>query len=447
MLDRLTPQDATNLRTEDRGAAMHVAGLAFLDAGPLVDASGEVRIDDLRDHVARRLHLMPRLRQVVHRPDLGHGPPVWIDDPDFDVARHVHVRTIPEPGDEPALLATVLELNDPPMDRSRPLWELWFLPGLADGRVGLLIRLHHVVADGVAAIALLGPLFDTTADAPTEEPPAWVPAPAPAPVDLRADAVRRRLAPVSDGAAWLLHPGRWWGQARTTMGPLLQLVKDGPAPRSFLNGAIGPDRLLHLARGDLERARTAAHAHGATINDLVLAAVAGGARALLAGRGRVSPDATLRAMVPVSRRMPGDGANGGNRVAIMVVPLPVGEADAVRRLEIVARTTAERKRHPIELWSRFPTLLAGAMHHQRFVNLFTSNVPGPPTPLYFAGARVDELFQIGPVQGNVRLNVGVLSYAGGLYLDAVADAASIPDAAVFADGLRRSLETLGTGTA
>jgi diacylglycerol O-acyltransferase / wax synthase len=443
MLERLSPQDATNLRTEDRGATMHVAGLAVVDGAPLLDAGGQLLLNDLRSHVDRRLHLMPRLRQVVHRPDFGQGSPVWVDDADFDIGRHVRAHPVAEPGDEAALVAAVVELNAPPLDRSRPLWELWFLPGLAGGRVGMLIRLHHVVADGVAAIALLSPLFDAAPDARSPDPPPYDPAPVPSPNTLRSDSVQRRLAPVSDGAAWLLRPERWWEQTTTAMGPLLQLLRDGPAPRSFLNGPIGTHRRLLLARADLERTRAAAHAHGAKINDVVLAVVAGGARDLLAARGRVAPGATLRAMVPVSRRADTDEAVGGNRVAIMVVPLPVGEPDPVRRLEAIAATTADRKRRPIELWSRVPTLLAGAMHHQRFVNLFTSNVPGPVTPLYFAGARVRELFQIGPVQGNVRLNVGALSYAGGLYLDAVADAASIPDADVFALGMRRDLQELG----
>jgi WS/DGAT/MGAT family acyltransferase len=447
MLDRLTPQDATNLRTEDRGSAMHVAGLAMLAGESLLDAHGDLRLANIQTHVDRRLHLMPRLRQVVHVPDFGHGPPAWVDDDAFDVARHVLARPVPPPGDEAALVATVLELNEPPLERSRPLWELWLLPGLADGRVGLLIRLHHVVADGVAAIAMLGSLFDAVPDAPSPTPPAWEPGPRPSPGELRSDAVPRRLAPVSNGAYWLLRPERWWERTGATAGPLLQLLRDGPAPRSFLNGSIGVRRRLHLVRADLERARAAAHAHGAKVNDVVLAAVAGGARDLVAGRGNLSSGTTLRAMVPVSQRAPGDEANSGNRVAIMVVPLPIDDPDPVRRLERIARATAERKRRPIEVWSRFPSLLTAAMHHQRIVNLFTSNVPGPASPLYFAGARVHELFQIGPIQGNVRLNVGALSYAGGLYVDTVADAASIPDAAVFAEGLRRSFEELGAADA
>jgi WS/DGAT/MGAT family acyltransferase len=443
MLDRLTTQDATNLRTEDRGSAMHVAGLALLDGGPLLDAHGDLRLADIQTHVSRRLHLMPRLRQVLHRPSAGLGSPVWVDARSFDIRRHVRTDPVPGPGDEAALLAKAAELNEPRLARSRPLWELRFLTGLSNGRVGLLIRLHHVVADGVAALALIGPLFDTAADTPPPIPPDWAPGPIPPNDQLLADTLRRRAAPFADAASWLRRPDRWWEQSTSTVGPMLQMLRDGPAPRTVLNGPIGARRRLALVRADLERTRAAAHAHGAKVNDVVLAAVTGGARDLLANHEGRPPRAALRAMVPVSRREASDDGEAGNRVAVIVVPLPVGESDPVRRLESISRATAERKRRPIEVWSRFPSLLTAAMHHQRFVNLFTSNLPGPASPWYFASARVHELFQIGPVQGNVRLNVGVLSYAGGLYLDAVADAAALPDLDVFAQGLRRSLDELG----
>jgi diacylglycerol O-acyltransferase len=443
MLDRLTPQDATNLRTEDRGSTMHVAGLAILDGEPLLDAHGDLRLADIRTYVDRRLHLMPRLRQVLHRPPAGLGSPVWVDSRSFDIRRHVGTDPVPEPGDEAALLAKAAELNEPPLARSRPLWELRFMTGLSNGRVGLLIRLHHVIADGVAALALIGPLFDAAEDTPAPIPPAWTPGPVPPNDQLLTDSLHRRAAPFAEAASWLLRPERWWEQSTSTVGPMLQMLRDGPAPRTVLNGPIGACRRLALVRADLERTRAAAHAHGAKVNDVVLAAVAGGARDLLEHHEGRSPRAALRAMVPMSQRAPSDDGEAGNRVAVIVVPLPVDESDPVRRLESVARVTAERKRRPIEVWSRFPSLLMVAMHHQRFVNLFTSNLPGPPSPWYFAGARVLELFQIGPVQGNVRLNVGALSYAGSLYLDAVADAAALPDLDVFAEGLRRTLEELG----
>src|SRR5262249_47844964 len=173
MLDRLTAQDAINLRTEDRGAAMHVAGLAILDGGSLLEATGALRLHALRENVERRLHMMPRLRQALHVPPTGQGPPVWVDVPDFDVASHVRTRAVADPAAEAAPVGLFLGWTGPALARWGPLGELWLLPGLAERRVGMLIRLHHVVADGVAAIAMLSPLFDATPDASAPDPPAW----------------------------------------------------------------------------------------------------------------------------------------------------------------------------------------------------------------------------------------------------------------------------------
>ena len=423
MLDRLTPQDATNLRTEDRGSAMHVAGLAMLAGEPLLDAHGDLRLADIRTHVERRLHLMPRLRQVLHRPPAGLGSPVWVDARSFDIRRHVRTDPVPEPGDEAALLAKVAELNEPPLARSRPLWELRFLTGLANGRVGLLIRLHHVVADGVAALALIGPLFDAAPDTPPPIPPDLDPRTGPAerPAAHRfAPPARRALRRRGVVAP---RPERWWEQSTSTVGPMLQMLRDGPAPRSVLNGPIGARRRLALVRADLERTRAAAHAHGAKVNDVVLAAVAGGARDLLEHHEGRPPRAALRAMVPVSRRATSERRRGrqprrDHRRAAAGRRSPTRFAGSSRSPASRPSGSAGRSRHgraSRRSWPRRCITSASSTCSR-------ATSPARSSPWYFAGARVLEFFQIGPVQGNVRLNVGALSYAGGLYLDAVADA-------------------------
>jgi diacylglycerol O-acyltransferase len=444
MLDRLSPQDASNLRVEARGLPMHVAGLAILDGAPLCDSGGRLKLEALRGEIASRMQLAPRLRQVLYRPGFGLGPPLWVDDPRFDVDRHVLTRSVPPPGDEAALLATVQELNEPPLERSRPLWELWFLTGLTDGRVGMLIRLHHVVADGIASLALISSLFDFAPDAPAPIATPWNPSPLPSAQELFADNVRHRSAALAQAISSLVHPTRWLRQLKATIRPLRASLREGLAPRSSLNGPVGTHRRLIPARADLERAKRVAHAHGAKVNDVVLAAISGGARELLRSRGELVPGLTLRAMVPVSERGSTDPLTQGNLVALMTVPLPVGEPDPIRRLEQIAQATAERKGRSLRQWARFPSVLTRLMNHQRIVNMFTSNVPGPPTSMYFAGARVLEVFQIGVLQGNIRLAVGVLSYAGSLNFDIVADADSLPDLDVFAEGLRDALEELGT---
>ena len=159
-LERLSPLDASNLRVEDHGLPMHVAALVILDQAPTAGSSGPLDLETLRATLEGRLHRVPRLRQVLHRPRMRLGPPAWADDPRFDVRQHVRARAVPAPGDEPALLRECAALNAGRLDRSRPLWELWLLTGLAGGRAGLLIRLHHVVADGIAAMTMMSALFD-----------------------------------------------------------------------------------------------------------------------------------------------------------------------------------------------------------------------------------------------------------------------------------------------
>ena len=421
---------------------MHVGGLILLDREPLVDASGMVRLDAIREHVETRLS--HRLRQVLLRTELGEGPQVWVDDPAFDVAAHVRTRAVAAPGNEASLLKVVEELNEPPLPRSRPLWELWTLSGLSGDRLAMLIRLHHVVADGMAALALLGSWFDFDADPATPGAPDRDVAPAPSRPELLDDNRRRVARHLANGASSLLHPTRWMGDTAVTVRTGASALSEGLAPRTSLNGSVGPRRRLLLARARLDRVKTVAHASGAKVNDVALTAIAGGARALLENRGEPT-DLELRAMVPVSDRSSGD-SRSGNLLAVIVVPLPVGEPDAILRLAQIARDTVERKKRPVRQWDQFPTAITALMNHQRFVNLFTSNVLGPTVPWYFAGSRVLEMFQIGPIQGNVALSVGVLSYAGSLNVDIVGDAGVIPDLEVFAAGLEGTLKDLGVLT-
>jgi diacylglycerol O-acyltransferase / wax synthase len=446
-LDRLSPLDVSNLRVEDHGLPMHVAALAILEGAPLLDSSGQLRLDALRAHLERRLHQAPRLRQVLHRPRLGLGPPVWVDDAGFDIRRHVRARAIRAPGDEPTLLDACSELNEPPLDRSRPLWELWVLTGIADGRVGLLIRLHHAVADGIAALALFGAFLDTTPDAPAAIGPRWVPIRAPAARELLADNLRRRAAAVATALSRLRQPAVPIHRLSTLLGQVRQLLGEGLTPRVSLNRPVGQHRRLLFVRADLERAKEVAHAHGAKVNDVVLAAIAGGAQRLLDARGELKPGLVLKVSVATSIRGSADEQASGNQVGIMLAPLPVSEPDSIRRLQGIARATAERKRlPPYQPSARFAQRwMVRTMFHQRLVNLLASNLPGPPIPLYFAGARVLEVFQVGVVQGNIAVSVGVVSYAGQLNFNVVGDAEAVPDLAVFADGLSGALEELGAG--
>ena len=281
LLDRVSPLDMSNLRVEERGMPMHVAALVILVAPP-----GQDGLDVLSEIIERRLHLAPRLRQVLYRPQPGLGLPVWVDARDFDIRQHVRARPVPEPGDDAALLRVCAELNQAPLDRSRPLWQMWLLTGLAGGRCGLLIRLHHVVADGIAALGMLGGLFDPDTAAPVPDPPHWTPTPVPGVTALAADRLLRQGRLLRALAVRLSRPSAVTARLAVLARQAGQLAAEGRAPRVSLNVPVADRRRLLLIRADLERARTVAHGHGGTVNDVLLAAVAGGARNLL--RSRVS---------------------------------------------------------------------------------------------------------------------------------------------------------------
>jgi WS/DGAT/MGAT family acyltransferase len=445
-LERVSPLDVSNLRVEERGLPMHVAALAVVEEAPLLDASGQLRLDRLRDHLDQRLHLAPRLRQVLYFPRLGLGPPAWVDHAGFDIREHVRTRAVAAPGDEAALLEVCAELNEPPLDRSRPLWELWVLTGRAGGQVGLLVRFHHVLADGIAALAMIGALLDPSPTALAPVAPPWAPRPAPGARALLVDNLHRRAAGITTALSRFRHPAVQLRRVGVRAGQISRLAAEGRAPRLSLNRPVGRHRRLLFVRAELGSAKEVAHSHAGTVNDVLLAAIGGGARGLLQARGELSPGLVLKCSVAASIRVPADEQAAGNRVGIMLVPVPVDEPDPVRRLRAVARATARRKRRPAyQPFGRFAQRwMVRAMFHQRLVNLFESNLPGPPAPVYFAGGRVLEVFVIGVVQGNVPLSVAVLSYAGQLNVDIVADADAVPDLPVFADGLAETLGQLGT---
>jgi diacylglycerol O-acyltransferase / wax synthase len=450
---RLSVQDAGFLYLEHAGLPQHVAILAVAEGGPLHDPEGRLRLDALRQELAGRLQLIPRLRQRVLCPRVGQGLPLWVDDPGFDLANHVRTVQVPAPGGQRELLGLCDELCLGLLDRARPLWELWLVTGLAEGRVGLVLKLHHALADGLAAVQLAGLLLDGTANAPNPAAP-WQPRPAPSGWALLADNLAGRSATLAAALARLRHPGKLAAQARTLAGAA-QLAAGGRRhrPRSVLRRPVGGHRRLAVVRAQLAEVKAVAHGHGATVNDLLLAAVTGGLRALLLARGAPVDGLILYASVPVALRAQTDTAGLGNQVGLMVVPLPVGEPDPVQRLRRVTRATTQRKHRPELLASLRPfgslTILRALnrySRHQQIVDLFITNVPGPKRPLYLLGARLLEVFPVVQVAGNVPLSVAALSYAGQLNIGIQSDPDGCPDLDVFADGLIRSLEELGAAT-
>jgi WS/DGAT/MGAT family acyltransferase len=449
LLERLTASDLFLLLWDDYGWSTDIGGIAILDGTSLLDRDGRVRIEAFRRRLEPRLHLVPRFRQLLYRPRLGLGWPLWVDAPSFDIADHIRVHTLAAPGEQAQLLHACQELARRRLDPARPLWELWLLPGLSEGRVGAFLRLHHVFADGTAALAAFGALLDLTADAPTPVAPPWTPTPIPTASQLLGDNLRRRRQELGRGWSGLAHPGRTLHRARRALPAWQEVLTEQPAPQTSLNHPVGADRRLAIIRGRLDLTKQIAHAHHAKVNDVVLAAVAGGLRELLASRGEDVDGLAQRAMVTISEHQEQPGQAQGNKPGWMMVPLPLGEPDPVRRLEVIAAETAARKHKPRpEAGTGIFRFVAGQriwyrlFPRQRAVNLVVTNVPGPPMPLYLAGARLLELFPMMPVMGNLTLVVAALSYAGQLNLTAVADRDGCPDVEVFAQGLRRALDDL-----
>jgi WS/DGAT/MGAT family acyltransferase len=431
------------------GWPQDIGAIAVLDGAALRDADGRLRLTEVRTAIARRIHLVPRLRQIMYRPPRGLGGPLWADWTGFDIAEHVRARPLAQAAGEEDLLQACAQLRQRPLDRSRPLWELWLLPGLPDGRVGMLLRLHHVLADGVASVALIGALLEMTPQPAAVEPVSWNPAPVPSTRDLLVDTLRRRASAVAAAGTRLAHPGR---TARTVLSgwPAMREVFAGRrAPRTSLNRPYAGERTIAVVRGRLDAAKRCAHAHQTTVNDLVLAVVAGGLRELLSARGERVDDLVLLAAVPVSLHREGSGQARGNLDGGMVIPLPVGEPDPTTRLRLIAAESRQRKRLPRTQLFSGPLAVAAVqkamtrmVKHQRRVNVYVANVPGPPVPLYLAGVPLRQVFAVVPIMGNMGLGVGVLSYAGQLNFTTIADRDGFPDLDAFVAGMRRSLAEL-----
>jgi diacylglycerol O-acyltransferase len=444
---RLSLLDRSALRIERADTPAHIAGLCLITAEPLLDATGALDLALIKRRLERRLVRVPALRRIIQStPPLG-GPPLWVDDPQFSIDRHILTARLASPGDEVILLRTVELVLRQLLDRTHPLWELWSLTDLKDGRVGMLVKIHHALADGGAAIALITSLLDFAPDAP--EPPAsiWSLRPAPSPQALVCDTVRNRLAAIR---STLAHPAQVAHRVGATLTDSAQFLRRwNAAPRTSLNATPVPGCRIRALPLDLQTAIAVAHAHHAKINDVVLSVVSGGLRELLITRGETVAGLELTALVPETLRPEQAAGELGNAVGMLLVRLPVGEADALRRLTRIAISTrlAKAEQHP----GYISDLLGmGAaigvarpfMARQRMANIFVTNVPGPPAPLYVLGARIEEVLPLIGPGGNVTLMFAALSYCERLTILLTASADAYPDLDVLVAGLKRSAEDL-----
>lgn len=456
---RLQAQDATLLYAQDRRAPLLIGAVCHFERGPLVGPDDRLRIEDLRAHLASRLHLVPRFRQRLASVPGGSGRPRWVDDTDFDVRNHAHTAELPAPGGERELHAFVAELLAAPLDPRRPLWDLWILDGLDGDRVAVVLVVSHVMADGLALLGFALALLDTDTD-PDEAvvaPPPWEPEPAPSGAHLLVDALlepTRMLAGVVAGSVRALtRPDRLGADLVRLGRAVASLV--GLAPRLAINGPVGERRGFVLLRLPADRFLAIKAATGVTFNDVALTVASLALHRYLADKGGHRARTRPRVLVPVSLHGADAAGEIENRFSQMVADLPgpeVPPAEALARIH--AEMTRVKASGQAELW---PSLYAaaatvpgwllgrvapGVLRNQPFVNLAVSDLPGSPDPLHLLGARMLDLAPFITCTGNLALMIGVLSYVDTVGVGVTVDPDLVPDVEAFGDALRWASEAL-----
>ena len=451
-LERLSLSDLTNLAAEGEDSPMHQGAVAVLDAGPLLDAASHVRIHHVRRQLESKLDRVPELRRVLFRTRMFEGRPLWVDDAAFDIAEHVRVASLP-PGEDAALRFAEQRMAGL-MDRSRPLWELWFLEGYGPGKVGLFLKLHHALADGPAMLNMLAQVFDLEPSPPRLARSEWCPRPAPRAREILLDNLGRKRDLLVAAARRVAHPSAMMRAVRSTVGGMREALRQGRgAPRTSLNRPIGSARRVGAIHLPLDQVKAVAHASGVKLNDVFMDLVAGGLHAVLESRGERDLE-PIHASVAVSLHGAADVATTGNHVGTMIVPLPVVVADPAARLAEIAAAT--RKAKSVQLAAGSQAVMAALamtgltrwyIRRQHMINVLVTNLPGPPVPLYVAGARVEDAVAIPPIAGNVTVSFAAFSYCGRLNLSVHADAQAWPDLEALLDGMRRAWATLVEETA
>jgi len=443
--ERLSAQDASFLVYEDRDptAHMHIGGVSIYDGGGLTGPRGGVDIERIRAYVESRLPLIPRYRQRIHYTPLL-GDPVWVDDDRFNVRYHVRHTRLPRPGDERELKRLAGRIMSQRLDRNRPLWELWIIEGLGDGRFSMLTKTHHCMIDGVSGVDLSTVLMQLGPDDTFAPPPPWEPRPVPSTLTLIRDELLRRatlpaallrgagelVAQVSRGATGV-------GGTLATVGRLGAIAWRGAA-RTPLNRPIGPHRRFDWTDVSLDEAKAVKNRLGGKLNDVVLTVVAGAIGAFLRRR-RVNVEILdFVTAIPVNTRAEGD-TTPGNSVAAWLAVLPIAERDPAERLrkivEITQALKGSRGPDPTALmyaaadWGGPAAvgLVVRATQTLSPCNLIVTNVPGPPFPLYLLGARMTAAYPLVTLLAEQGLGIAVFSYLGRLRFGFNADWDLLPD--------------------
>jgi diacylglycerol O-acyltransferase / wax synthase len=468
-MQRLSPLDASFLHLERDVQQLNVGSVLIFE-GPAPT------YEELCDEIGAHLPRLPRYRQRIRHVPLELGRPLWVDDQHFRLREHVRHHHVRGRGTDRSLRTLAVQLISHPLDLDRPPWRIWLVTGLEGGRWATVNTNHHAMIDGISGADIMGVLLQTSPElparaqthaTPSAETPAdttspWTPAPEPSSAWLVATALGELAASPIRAARRLLSTLRP-EEIRLNLSEAYGVARAGEQlarPEFGLTGHLGPKRRWAWARSDLATVKRIKNVHGGTVNDVVLAATAGGFRALLLSRGETVDGRTVRTMVPVSTRHTDEQGTLGNRVSAVFAELPVGIADPVERLHAVTAQLHSLKASGTALGVDALLGAAGyvpgslyalalrtwAYLPQRMLSTVTTNVPGPRVPLYLLGRRMTDVYPYIPLAVDVRITIGIASYAGQLTWGATGDYDSVPDLQVLCDGIEESLAELSART-
>ena len=457
-VDKLSATDRVFFDIEGGALMMHLGAVLIFEGADLVSPVGALDSARLTRLLEAGIGDVPRFRQVVREvPGLG---AVWVDDARYRIDYHVRHAAIPQPGDDAQLMLMAGRVFAQPLDRRHPLWEVWLIEGLSRGRFAMIFKVHHAMVDGVAGIGLLASLLrvEPGDDAPAPAP--WTPRPPPGTLQivtaLAADSARSVAHALHDLRVSL---GDGGAHARDIVGGLVETLREGlvPASPSSINPAeVGPHRAYLGTRIDLARAKAVRSALGGTLNDVALAVVTGALRRYLARRGdALDALREFRALVPVDLRARQGDEGSGNHISLVLVPLPIREADARARYDAVHRASEHLKHasHEVEGAAFIervgdlggPNIVSAVFRIAamlRAFNVTITNVPGPQMPLYVGRAELTAIHAVVPLFTHQGVGVAILSYNGGMFIGLFADPDAVPDVEALAADVHAAFDEL-----
>ena len=464
MVTRLSASDASFYHLENSSTPMYVGSLSILRK-----PRNGLSYETLLATVERRLPQIPRYRQKVREVTMGLARPVWIDDPDFDITYHIRRSALPSPGSDAQLHDLVARLGSRPLDKSRPLWEMYLVEGLARNRVAIYTKSHQALVNGMTALEIGHVIADRTQKPPVFGEDIWIPSGEPGTARLvlgavgdwiarpgvQLAAVRSAMVEVTTNSGQLVEVGRRFADVARTFAR-------GTAPSSPLNTTVSRNRRFTVASGRLEDYRHLRARYDCDVNDVVLAVIAGALRNWLLSRGEpAAPTSMVRAMAPMSVYPDAELDSSGpgqaiSEVSPFLVDLPVGEGNAVVRLSQIAHATESHSTAASVVDARTIVTLSGfappTLHAMgirvattfsaRQFNLLITNVPGAQKQMYVAGTKLLETYAVPPLLHNQVMAIGVTSYNGMLYFGINADRDAMSDVEVLPALLRESLDEL-----